>query len=104
MKIPQRLELKIKSYLRLIKRALQHETKENSQMIRTYLRYSQGEASKEEMRKANLQFKSFLKTIGLGVLAVLPFAPVTIPAMVKLAKEFDIDLIPSYLKEENKDQ
>ena len=99
LRIPKKLEEKIVSSLRLIKRALEIETKENSIMLKTYLRYSQGLASEEEMLKANKQFQTLLKTLGLGALALLPFAPVTIPAMVQLAKKFDIDLIPQSFKD-----
>lgn len=102
MSLKEKIESKIRETLQLIKRALQHETKENTQMLRTYLKYSQGEASKEDMKLANAQFRSFLKTLGLGTLAVLPFAPITIPMIVQLAKKFDIDLIPKYLKDDFK--
>ncbi|EQC50161.1 hypothetical protein M899_2955 [Bacteriovorax sp. BSW11_IV] len=100
MSLKEKIESKIRETLQLIKRALQHETKENKQMLRTYLRYTQGEASKDDMKLANAQFRSFLKTLGLGTLAVLPLAPLTIPMIVQLAKKFDIDLIPKYLKED----
>lgn len=63
-------------------------------MMLTYLRFSQGEATQEEMTKANEQFRSFLKTIGFGALAILPFAPLTIPAVVGIGKKLGIDIIP----------
>lgn len=81
-----------------VKAALSAETKHTRQMIQTYMRYTQGEATKEEMQAANEQFRSFLKTIGLGALAVLPFAPVTIPAVVKLGQKLGIDIIPNSFK------
>lgn len=77
-----------------IKHGLEDEADQTKEMVLTYLRFSQGEASQEEMSKANEQFRSFLKTIGFGALAILPFAPLTIPAIVSVGKKFGIDVIP----------
>ena len=93
---------KLKDQLNLIKRGLSIETKETRAMIKTYLRFTQGKASQEDMNEANEQFRDFLKTIGLGALAVLPFAPVTIPFIVKLGKKFGIEVIPSGFREDEK--
>ena len=64
-------------------------------MFSIYLKYTKGEASKDEMKLANEQFQDILKTLGLGVFAVLPFAPMTIPFIVKLAHKFGIEILPS---------
>jgi hypothetical protein len=89
-----------------IKNALSVEGHGAKQMIETYLNYTQGNATEEDMERANQQFQSFLKTIGLGVFAVLPFSPITIPALVKLGKKYGVDVIPESFKKEffnNKD-
>ena len=39
-----------------------------------------------------------LKSLGLGVLTVLPFSPITIPFVMKKAKELGIDTIPNWYK------
>ena len=64
-------------------------------MLITYLRYTQGRTSKKEMKKANKQFREFLGALGLGIFVVLPFAPITIPALVRLGRKFKIEILPT---------
>ena len=94
--VPRRLVLVLKR----IRRALERESIETKDMIMTYLKFTQGLATEEEMKSANLQFQDFLKTIGLGVFAVLPFAPLTIPFLVTFGKKIGIDVIPDSFREE----
>ena len=89
---------KIKEQLFIVKEGLSRESDETKEMLKTYYRYSQGKSTLAEMTKANQQFQSFLKTLGLGTLAILPFAPVTIPALVKLGKKVGIDILPDSFK------
>ncbi|PIP90079.1 MAG: hypothetical protein COW01_09370 [Bdellovibrionales bacterium CG12_big_fil_rev_8_21_14_0_65_38_15] len=96
--VPRRLVLVLKK----IRRALERESIETKDMIMTYLKFSRGLATEEEMKDANLQFQDFLKTIGLGVFAVLPFAPLTIPFLVTFGKRIGIDVIPDSFREEFK--
>lgn len=93
-----KIKKEIESQLKKIKSALGRETEQTKDMLEVYQRYVAGEATKKEMDQANLQFLSFLKTIGLGVLAVLPFSPITIPAMVNLGKKVGIDILPDSFK------
>jgi hypothetical protein len=81
-----------------IKDALANEGEQSLKMFETYAKYTQGEVSDEEMDKANKQFGDFLKTIGLGVFAILPGSPITIPLLVKLSSKFGIDIIPDSFK------
>ena len=39
-----------------------------------------------------------LKNLGLGILLILPFSPITLPYVFSKAKELDIDLIPNWYK------
>ena len=64
-------------------------------MLTIYRRYTQGQTSKEELKRANEQFVDILKGLGLGVFAVLPFAPITIPLVVKLGRMVGVDVLPS---------
>ena len=82
-----------------IKKALEQESRETKEMLKIYMKYSRSEATEEEMAQANKQFRDFLKTVGLGVLTILPFAIVTIPLMVKWGKKIGIDIIPESFKE-----
>lgn len=60
-----------------------------------YERYLRGEATKEEMERANAHFRDYLKIAGLGTLLVLPGAVLSIPLVAKLGKAFGIDIFPS---------
>jgi hypothetical protein len=47
---------------------------------------------------ANEQLKQILKNLGLGILIILPFSPITLPYIFSKAKELEIDLIPNWYK------
>lgn len=81
--------------LLMVKEALAQEKQETKEMLSTYRRYTQKQASAEELRKANKQFADVLKSLGLSMFAVLPFAPITIPLIVKLGKILGVDVLPS---------
>ena len=67
-------------------------------MLDIYIKYAEGNASEEELENANEQLKEILKSLGLGILIVLPFSPVTLPYIFSKAKELNIDLIPNWYK------
>jgi len=41
------------------------------------------------------------KGLGIGIFAVLPFAPLTIPFIIKLGKRMGIDILPSAFYEQD---
>ena len=67
-------------------------------MLDIYIKYAEGYVSEEELENANEQLKEILKSLGLGILIVLPFSPVTLPYIFSKAKELNIDLIPNWYK------
>ena len=86
----------------ILKTALSKETKETKEMLEIYYRFTRGTAKQNEMEKANNQFRDLLKTMGLGVFAVLPLAPITIPFIVKIARKLGVEILPSsFVKKEN---
>lgn len=89
--------------LLVIKRGLAIETQETKVMLNIYHQYTLGKASKEDMRQANKQFVNLMRGLGLGVLTVLPFSPITIPAIVKLGEKFGINVLPSSFDFSQKD-
>ncbi len=95
---------KIKEYLYdhllKLKHILAQEGKETKHMLEVYLRFTRGKAEIEEMKQANDQFKDLLKSAGLGVFIVLPFAPVTIPLVVKFARKIGVELLPNSIREQ----
>ncbi|AWB68971.1 hypothetical protein C2869_08355 [Saccharobesus litoralis] len=90
---------RLRADLLKVKKGLAQEKVETKQMLDIYKRHTRGEASKEEMRLANQQFLDLMKGLGLGVLAILPFAPITLPIVVKLGQKLGVDIIPSAFKD-----
>lgn len=78
-----------------LKVALSQEKVETREMLSIYNRYLQGESQPGEMKVANKQFVDIVKGLGIGVFAVLPFSPITIPLIVKLGKYVGVDILPS---------
>ena len=90
-----------KSFSRTLKKLQQSfltENIQNKKMLDIYIKYAEGNVSEDELENANEQLKEILKSLGLGILIVLPFSPVTLPYIFSKAKELDIDLIPNWYK------
>ena len=90
-----------KSFSRTLKKLQQSfltENIQNKKMLDIYIKYAEGDVSEEELNNANEQLKEILKSLGLGVLIILPFSPVTLPYIFSKAKELNIDLIPNWYK------
>lgn len=90
---------KIRRSLLVLKKGLAQETVETKDMLATYHRFTRGQATPEEMQEANRQLKDVFKGLGLSVVVILPFSPITLPAIVKLGEKVGIDVIPSGFKE-----
>ena len=86
------------SILSKIQDSFLEENLENKKMLDVYLKYVEGSASEEELDNANEQLKEILKSLGLGIMIILPFSPVTLPYIFSKAKELNIDLIPKWYK------
>ena len=89
---------KIQKYLLKLKDSFLEESEENKKMLDVYIKSIEGEASDDEIDYANNQLNQILKSLGLGVLTVLPFSPITIPFVIKKAQELGIDIIPNWYK------
>ena len=74
------------------------ENRENKKMLDVYIKMIEGTASDIEIDLANSQLKQILKNLGLGILIILPFSPITLPFIFSKAKELNIDLIPNWYK------
>ena len=98
--VRRRQTVTLKRQLILVKHALSQEKDETKQMLSTYRRYTQRQASPEEMKQANQQFLDVLRGLGLGFFAVLPFSPVTIPIAIRLGKWMGVDILPSSFRRE----
>ena len=89
---------KLQKYILKLKESFLEETEENRKMLDIYVKSVEGLASEDEIKYADNQLKQIFKNLGLGVLTILPFSPITIPYVVKKAQEFGIDLIPNWYK------
>jgi hypothetical protein len=89
---------KIQKYLLKLKESFLEESEENKKMLDVYIKSIEGEASDDEIDYANNQLNQIFKSLGLGVLTVLPFSPITIPFVIKKAQELGIDIIPNWYK------
>ena len=93
------LDGRAKKIIAFLKEKLTEETESSRAMLKTYSDYIKGEATDEELDKANNQLNEILKELSLGLMAVIPFAPITIPMIAKFAKKHNIDLLPKWFKD-----
>ena len=94
----------IKQNLLKLKDSFLEETEVNKKMLDIYINYIEGNASNEDIENANKQLKQIFKSLGRGILIILPLSPISIPYVLKKAKEHDIDLIPEWYKALSKDE
>ena len=93
------LDGRAKKIIAFLKEKFTEETESSRTMLKTYSDYVKGEATDEELDKANNQLNEILKELSLGLMAVIPFAPITIPMIAKFAKKHNIDLLPEWFKD-----
>jgi hypothetical protein len=87
--------IKIRFSMIRLQQALSQEKDETKQMLRIYHNYVLGNASTAELKVANQQLGDVLRATGLSIFAILPFAPITIPIIVKLGRKLGIEVMPS---------
>ena len=98
----KRSKRRIRRDLLSIKLALAQEKQETREMLLVYRKFTHGEATEAEMKAANEQFVDVLKGLGIGIFATLPFAPITIPFIIKLGRRFGVDVLPSAFYEKDR--
>ncbi len=89
---------RFKTILSKLKESFLVENHENKRMPDTYINFIEGSVSEDELEVANSQLRQILKNLGLGILLILPFSPITLPYIFSKAKELNIDLIPNWYK------
>ena len=93
------LDGRVKKIVVFLKEKLTEETESSRSMLRTYSDFLKGEATEEDLEMANKQLNEIVKDLSLGLMAVIPLAPITIPMIAKFAKKHDIDLLPEWFKD-----
>ena len=91
---PEHLSRDLHAQLRELEALIAREGQAGQRMARTYAAYLRGEATQAEMAAANAELRRLLALLGVGTLAMLPFAFVALPAIMRLADHFDIRLLP----------
>ena len=89
----------IRRVLVLLQITLKQDTESTKEMLKTYYSFTQGNVDEEELEKANKQLNILLKELGFGVLTILPFSPITIALVARLAKKYQIDIVPEWFKD-----
>jgi hypothetical protein len=84
----------LKKKLEMVSSIISQEKKETIKMLDVYIKHAKGHSSKKEVEHANQQFKDILKTAGLGILAILPLAPITFPLIIYLGKKLNVEILP----------
>ena len=90
---------RVKRSIDFLKEKFTEETESTRTMLKIYSDYVKGEANDEDIEKANKQLNEILKDLSFGLMAVIPFAPITIPMIAKFAKKHNIDLLPEWFKD-----
>ena len=90
---------RVKKIIDFLKEKFTEETESTRTMLKIYSDYVKGEACDEDIEKANKQLNEILKDLSFGLMAVVPFAPITIPMIAKFAKKHNIDLLPEWFKD-----
>mgnify|MGYP005682583633 FL=1 len=92
-------EGRVKKIVDFLREKFTEETESTKTMLKIYSDYVKGEANDEDVEKANKQLNEILKDLSFGLMAVVPFAPITIPMIAKFAKKHNIDLLPEWFKD-----
>ena len=80
------LDGRAKKIIAFLKEKLTEETEPSRNMLKTYSDYIKDEATEEDLEKANNQLNELLKDLSLGLMTVIPFAPITIPMIANLPR------------------
>ncbi len=95
-------ETEIKETLEKVKKVFQSELKNSKEMWSTYQKAATGDASINEITAANKKAQELLVSTRFLALLALPGAVFMLPALVKIAKEYGVDIIPDSVQAEFK--
>lgn len=93
-------ETEIKATLEKVKKVFEAEAGNSKELWATYQKMAKGEASVNEINAANKKAMELLKSTQFAFLLALPGSVLLLPAIIKFASEYDIDLVPSSVSRE----
>lgn len=83
-----------RAFFEKVKAVLQDESKNATLMWEIYQKSLTGDASFNEIKRANEIYLELLKSTRFAVILAFPGAVFALPALVKVSKEFGVDLVP----------
>jgi hypothetical protein len=92
-------ESDVKDTFTKLKQVFQTEAKTVVEIFKTYQRIMTGESSVMELQSANRKIIQLLQTAGFILLVTVPGVIFLIPELVKMAREYDVDLVPASVSE-----
>ena len=78
---------------------LANETEQTKEMLQIYILQTQGKARPEDVLRANKQFRDLIRSAGLGFIIILPFAPITLPLIVRLGRRLGVEVLPDSIRD-----
>ena len=93
-------EAEIKETLTKVKNVFEAEAGNSKALWAAYQKMAKGEASINEINAANKKAQELLKSTQFAFLLALPGSIFLLPAIIKFANEYDIDLVPSSVSRE----
>lgn len=95
-------EKDIRDSLFKVKKIFETEIKNSNEMWGTYQKAIKGDATPNEIAEANKKAQELLKATQLATFLTVPGSIFFLPAVIKLAKDYGVDLIPESVSAEFK--
>ena len=93
-------EAEIKEALKKVKTVFETEFTNSKDLWASYQKMATGDASINEINAANKKVQELLKSAHFAFLLALPGSVFLLPAIIKFAKEYGIDLVPNSVSKE----
>lgn len=93
-------ESEMKSVFEKVKAVFESETESNKEVWKTFNKAARGDATANEISAANKKVQEMLTTARFSYLLAIPGTIFFLPALIKYAKEYDIDLVPKSVAKE----
>lgn len=93
-------ETEVKDFLTKVKSVFDAEQEKTKEMWKIYHKASTGDASINEISRANKMAKELMVSTRFAFLVAIPGTVFLLPALIEFAKEYDVDLIPDSVSKE----
>ena len=89
-----------KAVLEKVQKVVKTEYANSQEVMKTYAKASTGDATVNEISKANKKAAELVKSATFASLLALPGALFVLPMVIEAAKEYSIDLVPASVAEQ----